>query len=361
MKRRIAQFIIFISIFSIGYFALNYYVVSIMSNLLQVSKSEIFYIFLFIIAFSYPVAALLERMMSNILTRILYTISSAWMGMVFFILFFLIIYGILSLGLKIPTVIAGAVIVILASILSIYSILNGFSLNIEEIEVPLKNIESGESEMRVVQLSDIHIGSIRNSGYLKRIVDKTNNLKPDIVLITGDMVDGSARLHKHTFCAIDEIKAPVLFVTGNHEIYEGLNEVSRVLKPTKIKILQNEMIEFNAIQIVGVDYSFDRDHLLRVLKGLRIQKNKPTILMYHFPQGLNVASEAGVNLQLSGHTHAGQIFPFNMLVRLIFPYFKGLYEYNGTYLYVSQGTGTWGPPMRLGSRNEITLIKLKHI
>jgi len=183
-------------------------------------------------------------------------------------------------------------------------------------------------------------------------------MKKTVPIHAEDMVDGSAQLHKHTFCALNKIKAPFLFVTGNHETYEGLEEVFRVLNPTNIKMLSNEMFEFNGIQIIGVNYSFDQDHLKNMLHSLKIEKSKPSILMYHLPQGLDVANEAGVDLQLSGHTHNGQIFPFSLLVKLLFPYNNGLYEYNGTCLYVSQGTGTWGPPMRLGSKNEITLIKL---
>lgn len=326
-----------------------------MGSLLEIPKTEIFFLIVLLIALSYPIAALLERITSNIFSRILYTISSAWMGTVFFILFLLIIYAILSLAFNVPKMMAGIIIITLALILTAYSIFNGFLLNISEIEIPLDGIKD---DVRVVQLSDIHIGSIRNSGFLERVVKKTNSLNPDIVLITGDMVDGSAKLHKHTFCALNRINAPFLFVTGNHEIYEGLEEVFRVLDPTNLEMLSNEKFEFKGIQIIGVNYSFDQDHLKNMLHRLKIEKNKPSILMYHLPQGLDIANEAGVDLQLSGHTHNGQIFPFSLLVKLVFPYNNGLYEYNGTYLYVSQGTGTWGPPMRLGSKNEITLIKL---
>jgi len=215
-------------------------------------------------------------------------------------------------------------------------------IHVKDFEIPFPHIYS---DIRIVLLSDIHIGSIRNSGYMEKIVKKTNYLNPDIVLITGDIVDGSARLHKKTFCSIDNI--------------QGLDEVYRVLKPTKMKILRNEVFQFNGIQIIGVDYSFKKNHLNNVLNKLNIDKNIPSILMYHFPQDIEVSNKFKVNLQLSGHTHNGQIFPFNLLVKLLFPYFNGFYNYKDTLIYVSEGTGTWGPPMRLGSRNEITLITLK--
>lgn len=159
--------------------------------------------------------------------------------------------------------------------------------------------------------------------------------------------------------AIDDLEAPVFLVTGNHEVYEGLENVLEVLKTTKINILQDEMVEIHDIQIIGVDYSVDTQHLKKVLSRLKIDNSKPSILMTHVPGELETANKAGIDLQISGHTHKGQLFPFNFLGRIVFPYFSGLYEYGGTSLYVSQGTGTWGPPMRFGSKNEVTFIKLK--
>lgn len=354
--RRIIQYIMFISLFFAGFLALNYYVFLGMSFLLGLPMNNGFYIIMLIAALSYPVATVIERIVSNNITRIFYTAASAWMGISFYILFFLILYLLLSFFIKMPRTTVGIIIALLTIIISGYSIYNSYLLKINEIEIPLRGLKQ---DLKAVHLSDIHIGSIRNSGYMERIVKETNKLNPDVVFITGDVVDGSARLHKHTFKAIDRLAAPVFFVTGNHETYEGLDEVFRVLGHTKLKILRNELVEFNQIQVIGVEYSFERDHLKNTLKNLEINNDKPSILLYHLPKGIKEAKEAGIDLQLSGHTHNGQMIPFNFLVKLMFPYISGLYDYKGTQLYVSQGTGTWGPPMRLGSNCEITLIKLK--
>lgn len=356
--KRIVRFVLFAFIFFIGYLALNYYVFYRITTLFGVFMTNSFHFLVFCLTLSYPVAALIERNISNLFTRILYTISSTWIGVLFFLFYFLIVYEIVKIFFNISPLTAGMTIIISTVILSAYSIINGFFIEIKKIEIPLKNLKK---EVRIVQLTDIHIGSIRNSGFLERIVKKTNNLNPDIVLITGDMVDGSAQLHKETFSPINELKAPVFFVMGNHEAYEGLNNVYRVLNATKINVLRDEMIEFDGIQLIGVEYSFDGEYLSKVLPEFTIQKTKPSILMHHLPNGLEFSKDLGVDLQLSGHTHNGQVFPFSFIVRLLFSYVNGLYEHNGTYLYVSQGTGTWGPPMRLGSKNEITLIKLKKI
>lgn len=354
--RRILQYAMFISLFFVGFLALNYYVFFGMSFLLGLPMNNGFYIIMIIAAISYPVATMIERMVSNNITRIFYTAASAWMGISFYLLFFLILYLILSLLFKIPRETAGITITLLTIVISAYAIYNSYLLKTKEIEIPLKGLTG---DLKAVHLSDIHIGSIRNSGYMERIVNETNNLNPDVVFITGDVVDGSARLHKHTFKSLNRLNAPAFFVTGNHETYEGLDEVFRVLGGTELKILQNEMVEVKGIQVIGVEYSFERHHLKNTLSKLEINGEKPSILLYHLPRGLKDANEAGIGLQLSGHTHNGQMIPFNFLVKLMFPYISGLYEYKGTQLHVSQGTGTWGPPMRLGSNCEITLISLK--
>lgn len=353
---RIIQYVMFISLFFAGFLVLNYYVFFGMYFLLDLPMTNGFYLIMLVAALSYPVSTIFERIMSNNITRIFYSAASAWMGISFYLLFLLIIYLALSFFVQMPRTTVGILIILLTALISGYSIYNSYLLKIKEIKIPIKGLHA---DLKVVHLSDIHIGSIRNSGYMRRIVNETNKLNPDVVFITGDVVDGSAKLHKHTFKDIDRLNSPVFFVTGNHELYEGIGEVFRVLGGTKLRILRNEVVEFNQIQVVGVEYSFERNHLKNTLKRLEIDKDKPSILLYHLPKGLKESNEAGIDLQLAGHTHNGQMIPFNFLVKLMFPYISGLYEYKGTKLYVSPGTGTWGPPMRLGSNCEITLIKLK--
>lgn len=354
--RRILQYAMFISFFFVGFLILNYYVFWGMFFLLGFPLDNGFYIIMLIAAISYPLATVIEKTVSNNLTRIFYTAASAWMGISFYLLFFLIIYMVLSFFFQMPRETVGIIITILTTIISAYAIYNSYLLKINQIEIPIKGLKE---DLKAVHLSDIHIGSVRNSGYMERIVNETNKLNPDVIFITGDVVDGSAKLHKHTFKAIGRFKVPAFFVTGNHETYEGLDEVFRVLGATNLKILQGEMVEYRGVQVIGVEYSFEKDHLKNSLSKLEIKDNIPSILLYHIPRELEDANNAGIDLQLSGHTHNGQMFPFNFLVKLMFPYMSGLYEYKKTRLYVSQGTGTWGPPMRLGSNCEITLIKLK--
>lgn len=355
--KKIVQMALFMSVFFIGFLILNYIIFSRIGFLLDLSSITV-YSLIFIFAVSYPATAVLERAISHMITRTLYAIASAWMGISFFILILLIAYEILNFIFNIPPFIAGISIIGLAIIIGAYAIINGLYLEIKEVEISIPNLKR---DMEIVQLSDMHIGSIRNSGFIKKVVKKTNTLNPDMVLITGDTADGSAKLHPHMFDSIENIKCPIFLGMGNHDFYEGIENVHRVLKTTNITVLRDELVEFGDLQIIGADYSIERNHLKKILHKIRIDKSRPSILMYHVPTEVEAANEAGISLQISGHTHKGQFFPFSILGRLVFPYFNGLYDYNGTQLYVSQGTGTWGPPMRLGTRNEITFIKLKKL
>ena len=353
--RRIIQLALFLSVFFMGFLALDYYIFNRLGMLLDISQTVIT-ILVIIFSLAYPVAAILEGTLSNVFTRVIYTISATWMGIALILAYTLLAYEIVNFAFNIPPFTAGIAVLVVASVIIAYSIINSLYLNIKEIDVHIQNLEQ---ELRIAQISDTHIGPTRNSGFMKEIVKKIDDLNPDLVLITGDLVEGTVGLHPSMFDSINKLKAKIFFVIGNHDMYGGLENVFEVLKTTNINILRNEVVEFEGLQIVGVNYSTHGNYLKTVLHELKIDKSKPSLLMYHVPVEVESANEAGIDLQLSGHTHKGQIFPLNFLGKLVFPYFNGLYNYNGTQLYVSPGTGTWGPPMRSGSRSEITLINLK--
>ena len=354
--RKVFQLVLLTSFFFLSFLVLNYLVFYGLSFTFSLSRTYLFYIILLIAALSYPISLLLERFFSNSLTRVIYAISAIWWGMSIYTLILLAIYVIIGFLIKIPSKIAGMVIVTVAFLVSIYAVLNATHLDIEEVNIHLTGFKN---DIRAVQISDVHVGPIRNRRFVKKLADKTIDLNPEIVFITGDLFDGTSKLHKDILKAFDRLKVPILFITGNHDTYQGLNEVSEYLNATNIKLLTNEIFEFKGLQVIGVDYSLENGYLEKMLHKIEYNKERPTILMYHLPREFEAAKDAGIDLQLSGHTHDGQFFPINYLVKLMFPYIRGLYENQGAYLYVSQGTGTWGPPMRLGSRCEITLIQLK--
>jgi uncharacterized protein len=351
---KILQFILFLSIFLSIYFGLHYYIYYRIIGFFDIKKKLTLFIIIFSLALSFPVTSLMEHFFSNIISRILYTISAVWMGLMFFLLSSFLIYEILKYFVKLNNQTFGIIIIGIAVFLTLISIISWFFLVTKTVEVPFEGIEE---EINIVQLTDIHIGTIQNSGYMKKIVEKTNALNPEMVFITGDLVDGAGVFHDSVYEQLNRFNAPTYFITGNHEIYEGLNITKDLVKKTKIKILDNQVETINGIQIIGLsDPGNQRDHIS--LDKVKFDKNQPTILLRHQPARVDEAAKAGIDLQLSGHTHNGQIIPFNFIVRGFWKYTKGLYKVDDMYLYVSPGTGTWGPPMRLGSLNEITYITL---
>jgi hypothetical protein len=353
---RIIGFIIFLSIFLSVYAAMHVYVFFRLSTFLNITRNIWFYIVIIALALSYPEVSAVERSIGGRILGVTYGVVAAWVGVIFFALAAVAAYDLLRLFFKFNDKIGGLVVILAVLLIVAYSIINAMLLNVKTIEVPVANLES---PLKVVQLSDIHLGTIHNGEYLARIVEKVNSLSPDMVLITGDFVDGSGIITAQSVSPLNNLKAKTFFTTGNHEIYEGIDYVTKLFKTTKVEMLRNSVSQHKGVQIIGMDYPSNEFTTQKLsLDGIKINSSMPSILMYHPPVGLDVAAAHGISLQLSGHTHRGQIMPFNLLTRLFYKYTYGLYNKDGTYLYVSPGTGTWGPPMRLGSRNEITLINL---
>jgi uncharacterized protein len=225
----------------------------------------------------------------------------------------------------------------------------------------VKRIEYASPELktpvRFVQITDVHIGS-RSKSFLENVIYKINQLQPDFVCITGDFIDASD-IHENELRSLKSLNCPVYFCTGNHEKYEDLDEILNRLTRLGVKVLRNATQYFrDDLQVIGVDDMEDRLQVKKQLQHIEVDRNVFTLLLYHRPRGLADAAEAGVNLMLSGHTHNGQIMPFNLLVGRVFDMVKGMYRQGDARMYVSQGTGTWGPVMRIGTQSEITLFEI---
>lgn len=268
-----------------------------------------------------------------------------------------------SVDRKIATVCALLLLVLLSSI-SIYQ--GGRSPRIREIRVPMKKLPARMSGFTIVQLSDIHLGNLTSFKRIQWIVDRVNALRPHLVVITGDLADRDI-CRKKEFCLIlRRLNAEfgVLAVTGNHEFYAGQDMITEIARQAGFRFLDNEAFQVgDVLQVAGLrddaarQFSLGGPDLDAALKGL--DPKKPTILLYHRPALFARAARMGVDLQLSGHTHAGQLPPMDFLVWLIYKYPWGLGRLGDSYIYTSCGTGTWGPPMRLFSRSEIVKIVLE--
>ncbi|RJQ16760.1 metallophosphoesterase [Candidatus Woesearchaeota archaeon] len=351
---RFTMTLLFILTFLALCIAIHVYVLSTLAHFFSITKTPVFYLGAAFLALAFVLISILERKFHGHIMKMLYLLSAVLIGIVFFFLIFIVIHDILSLFITIPPYSAGIVISVLVALLTIISLINASSFRVKEIKLPM----AVSKETTIVQLTDLHLGPVRNEEYLSKVVKKINELNPDMVLITGDLCDGNGKFDKDTVAPLNQINAKTFFSTGNHEDIEGIEKMTAILSTTKVIMLRNTDTVYKDIQIIGVDNPpFEKKWLADALKKIKMQ-NVPRILMYHPPQEFEIANSLGINLQLSGHTHSGQIFPFELFVRLFYPRVHGLYHHKGSYLYVSPGTGTWGPPMRLGTRNEITLFRL---
>ncbi|WP_309109281.1 metallophosphoesterase [Arcobacter sp. CECT 8985] len=238
---------------------------------------------------------------------------------------------------------------------------------LEEVSIKIKKLKQ---KYNVVQISDIHIGGLIDKEFISSMVKKINLLNPDAILITGDLVDTNLKFAKP---ALEELKKlnskyGTYFIVGNHEYFHGVDKIISYIKTLDIKVLENNNTyigdENQGFNLAGV---YDRfgdkfgSYKPDINKALNhINSNSPTVLLAHQPKYIeDLKDTSKIDLILSGHTHGGQIVPFNLLVKLQQPYIKGLHQHNKTtQIYVNKGTGFWGPPMRLGASSEITHINL---
>lgn len=240
------------------------------------------------------------------------------------------------------------------------------------VRVPIRIKRLGDrfEGYRIVQLSDFHIGPAFRAAGVRMVVDKVNALDPDLIVITGDLIDGYVHELRPHVAPLADLKARdgVYFATGNHEYYWGGEEWIEHLVELGIPTLRNEarLIEREGEGIIlagctdyrmGASIEGDASDPIKAADGM--PRALPKILLAHQPQSVYAASEAGYDLQLSGHTHGGQFFPFTWLIHLFQPFVAGLDRYQGTQLYVNRGTGFWGPAMRHGGEGEITEIILQ--
>ena len=298
---------------------------------------------------------LVHQIARNAWTRWTLRAAYLWIGLGFLLLCVVVPVHLLQL-LGLPNRAAAMLLVAVWVPLAVQSIVNAHRLVVRRIALSSPKLDR---PVRLVQISDIHVGS-RGAGFLPRIVRRVNALDPDAVLVTGDLID-LMKLPEDALDSIGALSAPAFFAIGNHERYIGSDAVCARLESLGITVLRNAHTEWGPMWIVGIDDAEARDQVARLVGRLRSdppRRNPFTILMYHRPDGAEDAARSGVDLMLCGHTHNGQIVPFNWIVKRQFPRIVGRYDIGGMVLYVSPGTGTWGPTMRLGSSNEITVFEL---
>jgi hypothetical protein len=348
-------------------------------------------IVLLLLALSFMASFLLLQWQENPLTVGFYKFSAIWVGLFLHLLpaalaSWIIIAAIRFTGNNPSAGWIAAACIVAAVLYSVYGVWNAFHPRIKKLEVQLENLPHQWKNKAIIHLSDIHLGHFYGTEFLDNLVGKVNALNPEAIFITGDLFDGMAATISHFAAGLDQLRAKkgVFFVTGNHETYVGLNRALNVLKQTKIQVLHNEIIEVDGLQIMGISYPGIRGvHEIRGLEKLpqNSSNNIPRILLFHTPTNIRpkggdglgyhfatywvpdtsfaLNKEIGADLQLSGHSHAGQLFPFGTLTKFIYKgYDYGFHRLSRFAIYTTSGVGTWGPPLRTGNSPEIVVMNL---
>ena len=243
----------------------------------------------------------------------------------------------------------------------IYGLLNARWVRIRRITVKLPGLNQPWRGRTALLLSDLHLGNVIGSRFSRRMANLATKLNPDIVFIPGDLFDGVKADPDQLIAPFRQISPPfgVFYSSGNHDEFGDEARFEAALTRAGIRVLNNEKVTVDGFQILGVPYrdSTSPIRLRATLEGLRLDPSQASILLNHMPSRLPIVEHAGVGLQLSGHTHGGQLFPFNWLTRRVFGKFTyGLQRFGSLQVYTSSGAGTWGPPMRVGTHPEIVLI-----
>jgi len=338
-----------------------------------------------VLGLTVPATFILSRQLPPRHGRLLLHVLYTWMGS---LLFFVVVLGVLDLVRVLSEVVlanrlaaepdrrlflkrlfAGAAVLVTGTTTAV-SVYNGMArLRVKDVRIPLRRLPASMQGFTIVQLSDVHLGPTLREEFARQVVERVNSLDADLIAITGDLVDGTVERLRDMVGVFGSLRARhgVYFVTGNHEYYSGVDEWLQELRRLGIRVLRNERVSIGSEQasfdLIGIDDAqakqFGNGHGADLGKAVRGRDpSREAILLAHQPKAVFDAQQHGIGLQLSGHTHGGQLWPFNYLVRLQQPVVKGLEKIGNVWLYVSSGTGYWGPPMRLAAPAEITRVTL---
>ncbi|MBW2458752.1 MAG: metallophosphoesterase [Deltaproteobacteria bacterium] len=385
-------FLIFISISILVLGGVHFYFYRrlVMAPELPPPWSTVGKVALIALTLSFPISMMVGRALEPGPARIVLAPLYVWLGVMLMLFFLLLSIDLLRglgwLGARVAgreglvtdpdrrlflaRVIAGgaAGVVALASGVALWRGLG--KLVVKPVEVMLPKLPPALDGFTIAQLTDLHLGAMRRGDWVREVVERTNELKPDLIAITGDLADAAPDQLTAEVALLAKLSAPqgVHFVTGNHEYFiDPLGWLAK-LGEIGIRVLRNERVEIRkgeaAFDLAGIDddtgVRLAKGHGPDLPKALRGRdEGRALVLLAHQPRAVFEACKSGVGLVLSGHTHGGQIWPWRYLVYLQQPYISGLHDHEGTQVYVSEGTGFWGPPMRLGSTAEITLVTLR--
>jgi uncharacterized protein len=319
-----------------------------------------------VLSLTFLTASLLAWRYSNLAVRVYYTAASVWLG--FFIYFFFAscaawaVFGFtrwLSPDWPSRPILYAAFGLALAA--GVYGLVNSFLVRVRRVPVKLSNLPDSWRGRVAALVTDAHLGHVRGVGFARRLVATLSRFRPDVVLIGGDLYDGTAADARGLAEPLRKISAPfgAYFITGNHEEFRHRTEYIDAVEGAGVRVLNNEKVVLDGLQLVGVHdrESGHPERFRAILQNADLDPAASSVLLTHEPNLLGIAADEKIDLQLSGHTHGGQFFPFTWLTSRIYgPFVYGLNRLGNLLVYTSYGAGTWGPPFRVGTTPEIVLF-----
>ena len=378
------QFLIFISIFTTIYAGFNFYIYLKGWHALSIHPEwRIYYTSFFIlISSSYILGRIIERIYISPLSDVLVWTGSFWLGAMLYFFFAVLLIDIFMLISRFAPVIPQYIqsnyesvkfytfitVIITVAITVIAGYINAVSPKITELELYIDKTVPGTREIKLAVATDIHLGTVIGRTRLSSLVKKINSLKPDYIILGGDILDEDLApvIRQNLGDCLMNLKSSggVIASTGNHEYIGGIDKAYNYLQSHRILLLKDLAVKINGINFVGRDdisgarfTGKNRKSLSELLS--KTDKSFPVIVIDHQPAAIGESVSNGADLHISGHTHDGQMFPINFITKKIFGISKGYLNIGKTHVYVSTGFGTWGPPIRIGNRPEIVSITLK--
>lgn len=323
-----------------------------------------------VLSVSFVLSSILIMTSVSTLGRIVYTGSAVWLGTLLWLFLAsvigLVIFAVVQAvggNMVIARLVMGLMLVVAVGI-STYGVMHGSQTKVVRYTVALPNLPDTWEGKDIALVSDTHIGNVHNQKFSRRVASQIAALRPEVVLIAGDFYDGQAIADYTTsaqaFTSIPS-KYGTFFVRGNHEEFGDAALFMNPLREAGMQVLDDAVADIDGLQIVGVTYrtTTDPEQFKNILASIAIDRNAPSILIKHVPVHMDVADDAGINLQLSGHTHSGQVWPISLIVRRVYKEFAyGMHPFGDMSVITTSGAGTWGPPQRIGTNSEIVLITL---
>jgi predicted MPP superfamily phosphohydrolase len=313
-------------------------------------------------------ASVLALRHTSAVLRGVYRVGAVWLGTFNYLImaacaWWLLFGALLVAHARIPSRALAAGLFGLALAVSAYGVAKAAWTRVKRITVRLAGLPQAWRGRTIALVSDLHLGNVRGAGFLRRIAGKIMRESPALIIIAGDLFDGTALDTDSAVAPLRDLRAPlgVFFCEGNHEEFSNPAPFVDAIARTGVRVLDNELIDVDGLQLLGVPYrhATRAEHFRAVLASLNINRTRASLLITHAPDHPEVAEQAGISLQVSGHTHLGQMFPYTRIATRMYRQFVyGLSHIGGLQVYTSSGAGTWGPPLRIGSQSEIVMIRL---